>query len=327
MISVIIPAYNCENTLEKAVESVLAQTYRDFELIIVNDGSTDGTERIARQMEQKDKRVKVITTDNNGAGKARNRGMDDAAGEYLCFVDSDDWVEPEYLKALLDQVGDGNLPCIGVSKNGSGVSMMTELPGHRWQIDEKIADDLLMGDLRKGILYSVCNKLFKVSVLRKHSIRFYEGYPVGEDLLFTLRYICFCRSVSVDPGTLYAYYFHSSSVTHSAKNNLIPWDDQLLEKLIIFEENGYTISDDTLHRYSFEKIIGRICNGYPASLSFREFQDYCRRTVFSSLLYRYAMRDDSKVGFQRGVFRYALKKKNLFLLRLLIKGKAGMRNA
>lgn len=321
MISVIIPAYNCEGTLEKAVDSILVQTFRDFELIIVNDGSSDSTESVARRLASRDKRVKVITTENGGEGKARNRGIDEASGEYLCFVDSDDWVEPEFLEALFRQAEEGSLPCVGMSFNGDGIPLMHDIPDNTYLVSERVADDLLMGPLTKGILYSVCNKLFDAAVLREHDIRFFGGFKVGEDLLFTLRYICCCRKVTVDNRSLYCYFISASSVIHSADNDLISWDDKLLDQLSKFSENGITLSKEVLQLSSFDKLVGRLCNGYPATLTSQEFKDYCRNTVFTSLLYQYGIRDKSKVGFQRAAFRFALQKKSIALLRLLIKGK------
>ena len=96
IISVIIPVYNVEKYLSRCIESVLNQTYRNLEIIIVDDGSTDDSLNICRRYEKKDKRIKVIHQDNGGLSSARNKGLMNSTGEYISFVDSDDWLHPDF---------------------------------------------------------------------------------------------------------------------------------------------------------------------------------------------------------------------------------------
>ena len=102
LISVVIPVYNVETTLRKCVDSVLAQTYDNTEVILVNDGSTDSSEKICRRYEQIDPRVKVISKENGGLSSARNAGIDKSCGEYIFFIDSDDWIDSDTLEVLLN---------------------------------------------------------------------------------------------------------------------------------------------------------------------------------------------------------------------------------
>ena len=102
LISVVIPVYNVETTLRKCVDSVLAQTYDNTEVILVNDGSTDRSEDICRSYEQIDPRVKVISKENGGLSSARNAGIDKSCGEYIFFIDSDDWIDSDTLEVLLN---------------------------------------------------------------------------------------------------------------------------------------------------------------------------------------------------------------------------------
>ena len=99
-ISVIIPAYNCEKYLEQCVRSVLAQIYQNLEIIIVNDGSTDTTGKIMEQLAQEDKRIKTLHKENTGVGETRNVGLSLATGDYICFIDSDDWMDPNHIDDL-----------------------------------------------------------------------------------------------------------------------------------------------------------------------------------------------------------------------------------
>ena len=97
LISIVVPTYNNEKFLDKCVESILSQTYHEFELLIINDGSTDNTINVLQPYLKKDKRIKLHNTKNKGVSSARNLGISKAKGEYICFIDSDDWVEKDYL--------------------------------------------------------------------------------------------------------------------------------------------------------------------------------------------------------------------------------------
>lgn len=108
MISIIIPIYNAERYLKKCLDSVLSQTYKDLEIVLVNDGSTDGSVMICREYEEKDARIVFISKENEGQGKARNIGLEKCRGEYVVFVDSDDWIHPEMLEKLCRSLEDWN---------------------------------------------------------------------------------------------------------------------------------------------------------------------------------------------------------------------------
>ena len=102
MISVIIPVFNVEKYLDKCMESVLKNTYRDLEVICVNDGSTDRCPEILRKWQEQDPRVIVVNQENRGVAGGRNSGLDAATGEYIAFVDSDDWIHPGYFESMLN---------------------------------------------------------------------------------------------------------------------------------------------------------------------------------------------------------------------------------
>lgn len=108
LISLIIPCYNAEQTLRKCLYSVIRQSYNNLEVILIDDGSTDGSAKIYEEFRLKDKRIKILKQDNAGVAKARNNGVEAATGEYICFVDSDDWVEPDYCTVLYNLLKEEN---------------------------------------------------------------------------------------------------------------------------------------------------------------------------------------------------------------------------
>lgn len=124
-ISIIVPIYNVEKYLQKCVDSILCQTYKNLEIILVNDGSPDNCPAICDEYAKKDKRIKVIHKQNGGVSSARNAGLDVATGKYVQFVDSDDWVEPEYSKTMINLIEENNcdLGICGYIKKGKIVQL------------------------------------------------------------------------------------------------------------------------------------------------------------------------------------------------------------
>ena len=104
LISVIVPVYNKEIYLEECVDSVRAQTYENIEILLVNDGSTDGSKALCESYERKDKRIRVLSKENGGLMSAWIHGLKEAKGEYICFVDSDDWIDPDMLEKLAEGI-------------------------------------------------------------------------------------------------------------------------------------------------------------------------------------------------------------------------------
>ena len=152
MVSVIIPIYNCEKYLNECISSVLGQTYKDFELILVDDGSTDNSLNICYEFAKKDSRIIVIHQENGGVSSARNKGLKNAKGEFITFVDSDDYVENDWLKMLLTAIlaNNADVSICGI-KFDNKLRCLCE--------NNSLTKDELLFELQKnGLLYSVFNK-------------------------------------------------------------------------------------------------------------------------------------------------------------------------
>lgn len=161
MISIVVPAYNAAGVIERCIDTVLRQTYPDFELLIIDDGSTDETAEIVAAKAAQDARIHLIRQENAGVSSARNTGIAVASGELLCFIDSDDTVSANYLETLLALYSPGVLPVIDVvrsDRNGSALSPMPET----FMLDGDWVDSYFCGQLRYGIAFSVWNKLFSL---------------------------------------------------------------------------------------------------------------------------------------------------------------------
>ena len=218
--SIIIPAHNAAATLRRSAQSVLAQTRKDFELLIVDDGSTDGTAAQAAALAEQDDRVRVLYQPNGGVSVARNLGLRRARGELILFVDADDTVDPLLLQTVLPYLEntDTELLWFGadmqpLQEGQSGLpTVYTGCPPLDGTADRLAF--VLRQYLNCALLYSVCNKVFRRSVIEKNGLCFDEGIAVGEDLAFCLKYLLCIRRAQGIPDILYAYWQRADSVTH-----------------------------------------------------------------------------------------------------------------
>lgn len=185
-ISIIIPVYNKQQYVSRCISSLLNQSYKDYELIIVNDGSTDGSRDICMAFENE--RIRLYDLDNGGVSRARNYGLDVARGEYVLFVDSDDWVDKDYISHLMrDAEGrDFDIMIFGLTRvYQNGEKKKVEMPD--WTEKEFYQQYMYLQDvLSEGITGFVCNKLIRRSFINQHSVRFDTKIRMAEDVNFYL---------------------------------------------------------------------------------------------------------------------------------------------
>ena len=195
LISVIVPCHNGENFIRDTLDKILAQTYQNIEIIIIDDASSDSTPDILREYQSKDKRVHVYTHEQNkGVSAARNRGLYEASGEYVMFVDSDDWVDPYYLESLMSRVETG-LPGLVIggfySDKVDGVYNSFETLGFFCQNEfHRMIPEKLMHSC--GYPWG---KVFDLAVIREHGLKFEEGVHYAEDLIFLYNYLLYANYV------------------------------------------------------------------------------------------------------------------------------------
>lgn len=215
MVSFIIPVFNCAQFLNRCIDSVLVQTCPDWELILVDDGSTDGSAEICRKYAEADIRIKYIFKENGGVSSARNAGLDVARGEFVLFIDSDDSIASNTVKRVLNKQTEHDFDCVvwGCDQNG-----------HIWapEIDEDYLDILdfnknIIRHLNTELLCPCWNKLFKRELLCP---RFNETISHAEDFIFCLEYLKNCKSIAFIKDPLYFYdVYVSGSSTHNFKES------------------------------------------------------------------------------------------------------------
>lgn len=207
MISIIVPVYNSENTIRKCLGSILAQTYKDWECLVVNDGSTDSSGRIGDEYALKDNRFRICHKENGGVGSARNLGLMQAKGEWIAFVDSDDYVSPHYLSDLYKQASNGADMVINdysfISTDGHKLDK-----GYSLSLNKEYDESMFKAMLDEQFLYlrtGPVAKLFKSEIIIQHRLQFPISIGFGEDTCFFFRYMMFTRKVYCATNTNYFY--------------------------------------------------------------------------------------------------------------------------
>lgn len=251
MISIIVPVYNAESTLDRCISALIEQTYQNIEIILVNDGSVDHSLEICRHYAAKDGRIRVIDKPNGGVSSARNAGLECAQGEFIMFCDSDDWAEPDWCEKLLELYQPGMLPMCGYYchfKDGHQ-DVICCTAAHTTIPKEEFFIAMSLG------AYNPWNKIFKCSVIEKAGLRFSTQMTLGEDALFVWQYL-----QAISGG----FRLTSLPLNHYTW----PEGNSLTQKL---PENYHEQCT-----YFFEQIHKDIQQGAPCSPdSFQSFVDLC----------------------------------------------------
>lgn len=208
-VSVVVPVYKSEKCLGRCVESVLGQTFGNFELILVDDGSPDGSGKICMEYAARDSRVRVLRRENGGVSRARNAGLDAARGAWISFLDSDDWIDAGMLEKMCGAIaGPGGMivsDCL-IREWPDGVSVAKRIGYSRRFYSRDSIAEFMEENAKPGYNGgSSCSKMYDVSLLRHAGLRFLEGISAYEDTLFTFLYSMECSYAAIVEGAPYHY--------------------------------------------------------------------------------------------------------------------------
>ena len=215
LISIIVPVFNAQNYIEKCIKSIICQTYIDWELLLVDDGSTDSSYEICKKYINK--KINVFHKNNGGVSSARNYGLKKSKGDYIVFIDADDYVDKNYLKNLYDNIRDNDLVVSGYKEVYSNGKVNKRNFGKKDMTMEYIKnkfDELYLSNF----LNSPFNKLYKKSLI---NCTFNENQILGEDLLFNLQYIKNCKHIISINNTDYNYVINNTSATNKYNSKAI----------------------------------------------------------------------------------------------------------
>ena len=312
MISIIIPVYNGEKYLKKSIESILYQTYPEWELILVDNGSEDNSFRICQEYAGRDQRIEVIHLQNNrGVSGARNSGMEQAAGEYVTFLDADDWVAPDYLEQLMNtaQSTQADMLVCGFQRvydkqryEEGGEVLSGEKRNRNFEVKSYSRKEYVGQCLLNGCTHC-WGVLYKASLVE--GIRFPDKITIGEDVLFLIDAVLQAEKLAVTQYDGYRYYINENGTmnrkfTPSYMDQILCWQ-KAKEKLL----EQYLFAEDKLN--SILVVSTMLVVGKLSALSREELKGYqqeekqCREII-------------KKYGSQRNVIKllppgYALKVK------------------
>lgn len=253
LVSIIIPVYNVENVVQRCVESVIAQTYTDIEIIIVDDGSPDRSGEICDSLAEKDERISVFHCENGGVSAARNFGVKKASGEMVAFVDSDDVIMPTYISTLVEAMEKNNadISCCAFKKIFDDTSLSnveTKTCAKEIIVDGRSACYELFGARSSQMIVVWCK-------LIKKSIALDNPFPIGrkhDDTAVTFKWFYTSKTVCICDSELYLYYQNPNGIMHSVagiKNEDRRWAHNLQAEF--FEEHG----EKELAKLSWKKAL------------------------------------------------------------------------
>lgn len=331
MISVVIPTYNAEATIERTLGSVLAQTYRDLEVIVSDDGSSDGTVEIVNFIAKRDARVRLLSNTHAGPSAARNAGIEVAEGEWITFLDADDEYTPKAFEAIIKRIDTQEVGLVIFSTQiiqshiYDWPPKITRLKNQYFAGNGQRADSFMREYLAKKqmLVYSPSNKLYRRSVLEAHRIRFPENLRFGEDRLFNFEYLKHAGSVLTMKELLHKHYYGRQGSLSSEISNQQFHDLFSLSKAKIDLFRYYGFSEQELQSLK-QHDMSQILNESVKALIRRDRsggKPLVRKGVCELLSMRFDplfLSFESAVSRRTRLMQYAIKTRNAGLITTLV---------
>lgn len=260
-VSVIVPVYKAEQYLHNCIDSILNQTYTDFELILVDDGSPDKSGEICDKYAENDGRIRVIHKKNGGVSSARNEGMHAAKGEYICFVDSDDSLNIYFLQKCLElakSYGDELIIC-GYNKIENNKIQKNIFSDEKYDILQR--DQVIMTLVEKVLICAPWGKLYRSDIIKDNEIKFPEDMSLGEDMVFNFHYCNYISKIVIINSPLYNYIVvNENSLLNKYKTDLYSKQMTINNRLSEYIDN-WQIDNNQIKKlnnyiyFCYEKIL------------------------------------------------------------------------
>ena len=239
MVSIIVPVYNSEKFISRCIESILAQSYKNYELLLIDDGSIDTSPQIIKKYSESDSRIRAIIKENEGVAQTRNMGIKEARGEYILFLDNDDYVGPDYIKQYVERIENTNSDAVfgGYKRvNPSGKIIQTK----------RVYDS----EWSKYTIPTPWAKIFNREYLVTNKIEFLQC-PIGEDIYFIISLLSHNPKISFLGDEYYCWFFNDESVSNTLQKGMKQLDIiPFLDKLSYFDKGGNELFRYFIERYA-----------------------------------------------------------------------------
>lgn len=279
-VSIIVPVYNVEKYISKCLDSLINQTYKNIEIVLVDDGSQDKSRKFIKEYQKKDSRIKAVFKENEGVSTARNIGIDNSLGELICFVDSDDYVMSDYVEHLVKLL----------SKDDADIALTTEMFG-TFDSNQVVKSKIQTVDGRnaaiKLLLYDipigVYSKIFKSSFLKTKNIQFKKELFIGEGFNFNIDAFQQATKVTIGNRKIY-YYRRDNEMSATTKFSIQKWENglkalQIIKKNLVFSddeiEKSWKFANWRTHSDVYDiMVLSSVENDYP--IFFKKMKKYTR---------------------------------------------------
>ena len=319
MISVIVPVYNSEDSIKRCIESVLRQSYSDWELILIDDGSQDHSLKICKEYASNDERIKCISKENGGASSARNKGLEQSSGEYVAFLDSDDTMEYDMLEDLLHDIikTNADISICGMKRiNGDYITHQTE-DANIFDGNKEVAD-FINRYYVKWLVSSPGGRLYKRRIISEN--RFDTSYVIAEDLKFNLQYYSKINKISIISEALYCYYNNDCSLTntyHKEDYECIKNTNRMAKAILLRRGFGEETNIDNINYKLFE--YSRYCIIENNGIADRAEQKKYVENIVNDIDLCIALDKLPKLSFSKSIYFQLLRAKKIGLIYLITK--------
>ena len=299
-VSVIVPVYKVEKYLKTCINSIRNQTYTDIEIILVDDGSPDMCGKICDEFKREDNRIVVVHKTNEGLGRARNSGLDVASGEFICFVDSDDWLVESAIEKWVYYVNKHNADIVmcnfdKVNDNGECLYKHRIVSNEVVSMEDDVQKNIFWqmigrsSDIQEDYTVNMCvwTNLYKREIIEKEKIRFLsEREYLSEDICFNLQYLLASKKAVMIPDSLYRYRYNPDSLTNHYKGDEFKKACNLYKKVEAWAEcaQTYQFREFRVERFFITKVrelLFRLCC---SPISYSEKRNHVKEILFSPIL-------------------------------------------
>lgn len=323
-ISVIVPVYNAEKYIKRCLDSIIGQTYTNIEVIAVDDGSTDNSPAILSEYAKRDSRIMVFHQENLGVAEARNRGLIEATGDFVLFVDSDDYIMKNTCEVAIDAIKNYQYDTVVFQYQIKYADGKSRIPlkfyNDKWDsgTEEALIDFLYYG---RAMGTGVWNKLYMRSIIKENNINFYK-LKIGEDTIFNLDYVRHSKKWGLVNNILYSYCMNSDSAMHQK-------DEKAIRSMVDLME---AYSDNSQKNRDSPKVLGAISTfcvrdlftiskfGYEMNRGFMSRFKWFKKNMKSKKLFSYIEKADiDKLPFKFKLVYFGWKYNCALIIMLMVK--------